>query len=287
MTDKYAVIGNPIAHSKSPQIHAEFAKQTNQDMTYEAILAPLDGFEATVQELIKQGYKGVNVTVGKDAPVSFKVEAFKLSGKENSSEYAKAAGAVNTLIFEGGRIKADNSDGIGLIHDLQNNLEAQLDNKRILLLGAGGAARGVLLPLIAAMPSKVVIVNRDKSKAQILVEDVKKSEVFKKNSQPVQLCVSSYKELSGKVFDIIINATSAGLSDAALPLPDSIFAKNCLAYDMVYGRETPFMAQARATGARVSDGLGMLVEQAAYSFWLWRGKNPDTKPVIEMLRKAN
>ena len=263
MTDKYAVIGNPISHSKSPQIHAAFAKKTNQDISYEAVLASLDGFEKTVKALIAQGYKGANVTV------PFKLEAFELC--DQLSELAKAAGAVNTLIFKAGQTHGDNTDGIGLIQDIQNNLNTPFDNKRVLLLGAGGAARGALLPLLLALPSEIAVANRDVSKAQILVENIKKSEVFKKNSRPVEVSASDYEALSGKTFDIIINATSAGLTDSNLPLARSIFAKNCLAYEMMYGRETPFMKLARESGSRVADGLGMLVEQAAYSFWLWRG----------------
>ena len=276
MTDKYAVIGNPISHSKSPQIHAAFAKQTNQDISYEAVLAPLDGFEKTVKDLIAQGYKGANVTV------PFKLEAFELC--DQLSELAKAAGAVNTLIFKAGQTHGDNTDGIGLIQDIQNNLNIPFDNKRILLLGAGGATRGALLPLLLALPSEIAVANRDVSKAQILVENIKKSEVFKKNSRSVEVSASNYEALSGKTFDIIINATSAGLTDSNLPLARSIFAKNCLAYEMMYGRETPFMKLARESGSRVADGLGMLVEQAAYSFWLWRGVNPEAAPVIAKLR---
>ena len=276
MTDKYAVIGNPIAHSKSPQIHASFAKKTGQNISYEAVLAPLNGFAETVKNLIVQGYKGANVTV------PFKLEAFNLCDVLN--ERATVAGAVNTLIFDGGKIKGDNTDGIGLVQDIQNNLNIPLDNKRVLLLGAGGAARGVVLSLYLSLPSEIVIANRDVAKAQILVENIKKSEAFKQNSQLVEIRASGYEDLSGKAYDIIINATSVGLTDSELPLPKSIFAKNCLAYDMMYGRETTFMKLARENGARVVDGLGMLVEQAAYSFWLWRDVNPQTTPVIAMLR---
>ena len=281
MTDKYAVIGNPIAHSKSPLIHAAFAKQfeitdTPQDISYEPIFAGLDDFEATVRDLIAKGYKGANVTV------PFKLEAFALC--DDLSERAKAAGAVNTLIFEYGKIKGENTDGVGLVQDIQNNLNILFDNKRVLLLGAGGAARGVLLPLLLALPSEIIIVNRDVAKVQKLVENIKKSEVFKKNPQPVEIRASAYEYLSGSPSEIIINATSAGLTYSELPLPKSIFTKNCLAYDMMYGRETTFMKLARENGAHVVDGLGMLVEQAAYSFWLWRNVNPQTTPVIAMLR---
>ena len=274
--DRYAVLGNPISHSKSPEIHAAFAKKTGQKLSYEAVLAPLDGFATTVKSLVAQGFKGANVTV------PFKFEAFALC--DDLSEWAKAAGAVNTLIFEYGKIKGENTDGIGLVQDIQNNLNIQFDNKRVLLLGAGGAASGVLLPLLLALPSEIVIANRDVAKVQNLVENIKKSEAFKKNPQPVEIRASAYEDLSDNSFEIIINATSAGLTDSELPLPKSIFAKNCLAYDMIYGRETKFMKLARENGARVVDGLGMLVEQAAYSFWLWRNVNPQTAPVIAMLR---
>jgi shikimate dehydrogenase len=272
--DRYAVVGNPISHSKSPLIHEAFAKQTNQDISYERILAPLDGFEATVRDLIAQGYKGANVTV------PFKSEAHSISN--SLSEYAKAAGAVNTLIFDANRIIGDNTDGIGLVNDLQHNLSTKLDDKRILLLGAGGAARGAVLSLLLANPAEIVIANRNASKAQEMVSEICKSEVLKNTSIP--LGATSYEFLNGQVFDIVINATSAGLTDTALPIPNSIFAKNCLAYDMMYGRETPFMKQARKNGANVSDGLGMLVEQAAHSFFLWRHVNPETQSVIQQIR---
>lgn len=278
MIDKYAVIGNPIDHSKSPLIHAEFGEQTNQDISYAAVLAPLDGFEATVRSLIKQGYKGANVTV------PFKLEAFKLCNQ--LSELAKAAGAVNTLIFKAGQIHGDNTDGIGLIQDIQHNLNISFANKQVLLLGAGGAARGVLLPLLLALPSKIVIANRDVAKASALADDIEQSATFKKNSTPVALITSNYEDLNNKNFDVIINATSTGLTDSVLPLPKNIFAKNCLAYDMMYGRETAFMRQARENGAQVSDGLGMLVEQAAEAFYLWRGVRPQTVPVISNLRNS-
>lgn len=274
MTDKYAVIGNPIAHSKSPLIHEAFAKQTNQDISYERILAPLNGFETTVRDLISQGYKGANVTV------PFKPEAYSVS--YSLSEYAKAAGAVNTLIFDANRIIGDNTDGIGLVNDLQHNLHTKLDDKRILLLGAGGAARGAVLSLLLANPAEIVIANRNTSKAQEIVSEICKSQVLKNTSIPFG--ATSYESLNGQVFDIVINATSTGLTDTALPIPNTIFAKNCLAYDMMYGRETPFMKQARKNGANVSDGLGMLVEQAAYSFFLWRHVNPETQSVIQQIR---
>lgn len=266
MTDQYAVIGNPIAHSKSPLIHEAFAQQTRQDMQYARILAPLDGFAATVQDLIAKGYKGVNVTV------PFKFEAFMCANER--SERAMSAGAANTLIFDGKRIQADNTDGAGLVRDIEQNLQLPLAGKRVLLLGAGGAAEGVLQPMLAAKPAVLVIANRSADKALAMAA--------KAAAENVTGC--AFADLQGKQFDVVINATSAGLADAALPLPDAVFAAGCLAYDMMYGRETPFMAQARANGARVADGLGMLVEQAAEAFYLWRGVRPHTQPVMDMLR---
>lgn len=266
MTDKYAVIGNPIAHSKSPLIHEAFAKQTGQDISYERILAPLDGFAETVHHLIVQGYKGVNVTV------PFKFEARALAHKR--TERAQSAGAANTLIFDGQDIQADNTDGTGLVRDLEQNLQLTLADKRILLLGAGGAAEGVLQPLLAAKPATLVIANRSADKALTMAA--------KTDTRNVKGC--AFSDLAGQQFDVVINATSAGLTDAVLPIPDSVFAEDCLAYDMMYGRETTFMKQARAHGARVADGLGMLVEQAAEAFYQWRGVRPQTQPVMDMLR---
>jgi shikimate dehydrogenase len=264
MTDKYAVIGNPIAHSKSPQIHAEFAKQTGQDISYKAILAPLDEFEITVRRLIDDGYKGVNVTL------PFKLQAFLLS--DTLSPLAQSAGAANTLILNRKNIKGHNTDGIGLINDICKNLGTTLQSKRVLLLGAGGAADGVFQPILEQKPETLVVANRTLDKAQKMV-----------NKAPNKASACTFGDLQGQ-FDIVVNATSTGLSDAALPIPDAIFAKNCLAYEMMYGRETPFMAQARKNGAQVSDGLGMLVEQAAEAFYIWRGVRPQTAPVIAMLK---
>ncbi|MDO8962455.1 MAG: shikimate dehydrogenase [Methylophilus sp.] len=271
MVDKYAVIGNPIAHSKSPLIHRAFAAQTGDDISYEAILAPLDGFEATVRELIAQGYKGANVTV------PFKMEAFRLVLPSNR---ALDAGAVNTLRFLGDEIRGDNTDGIGLVRDIHQNLGIGIHGKRILLLGAGGAAEGVLHPLLDEAPASLVIANRTLDKAQQMV---KKVLVSAHDHRAFLLSACAFENMADAQFDIVINATSAGLTDTALPIPSSIFAKDCLAYDMMYGRETPFMKQAREAGAQVADGLGMLVEQAAEAFQIWRGVRPDTSPVITML----
>ena len=269
MTDRYAVIGNPIAHSKSPALHAAFARQCGQDIRYEAILGPLDGFRAAVEAFRQAGGRGMNVTV------PFKVEALALA--DTLTERARLAQAVNTLRFDADGIFGDNTDGIGLVNDIQQRLGFAIGGKRVLILGAGGAARGSVLPLAEAGPARLVIVNRTQAKAEALREQFADVAVV-----DVEPCDG----LAGQSFDLVINATSAGLHGESLPLPAGIFAPGALAYDMVYGNtETPFMLAARALGAsRVSDGLGMLVGQAAESFFLWRGVRPDTAPVLQMLQ---
>jgi shikimate dehydrogenase len=263
MTDKYAVIGNPIAHSKSPLIHQMFAAQTGQDMVYEAIMAPLDGFAATIERLRLEGYRGCNITV------PFKFEAFELSS--TLSERAAAARAVNTLKFDHDAILGDNTDGAGLVCDIQRSMA--LPGRRVLLMGAGGAAYGVLLPLLHS-GAKLTVVNRTVEKLQQLAA-----------AFDAQISILSYQELEGRQFDCVINATSSSLSDAMPPLPASIFAPGALAYDMMYGRETPFMKFSRQHAAVVADGSGMLVEQAAEAFLLWRGVRPDTEPVLAAIRR--
>lgn len=268
MTDRYAVIGNPIAHSKSPLIHRMFAEQTGQDMRYEAIEAPLDGFAATVRRLRDAGYKGCNVTV------PFKFEACALC--DELSARAQDAQAVNTLLFRDGRILGTNTDGVGLLNDIQNNLGLKLMWKDALLLGAGGAAAGVLWPLFNA-GAGIDIANRTLEKAQALAAAFEGAGTVR---------ARRYDELAGRQYDLVINATSSGLRDELPPLPEGLFKPGALAYDMMYGRETPFMAFARQHGAaQVSDGLGMLVEQAAEAFLLWRGVRPDTASVIAALRQ--
>lgn len=267
MTDKYAVIGNPIAHSKSPLIHRLFAAQTGQDMSYEAIESPLDGFSATIERLRAEGYKGCNVTV------PFKFEAFALC--DELSARAHDAKAVNTLLFRDGKILGTNTDGVGLMRDIEQNLNFKLMWKDALLLGAGGAAAGVAWPLFNAGVG-IDIANRTLEKAQLIAEEFKGSGT---------VYARRYEDLVGKKYDLVINATSSGLSDELPPLPDGLFKPGALAYEMMYGRETPFMAFARRQGAAVvSDGLGMLVEQAATAFELWRGVRPDTRPVLDKLR---
>ncbi len=278
VVDKYAVIGNPIAHSKSPLIHADFAQQTGQAMSYEAILAPIDGFDATVNALMAKGYKGLNVTV------PFKFDALRFaSGRGKVNVFAATAGASNTLIFDGvNGVVADNTDGVGLVNDIAKNLKFDLRNKKVLVLGSGGATFGVLQPLAEASPALIVIANRTFTKAEEAARRL--IEIVQASRSNVLSMAKRFEELDGMQFDLIINSTSAGLTDSVLPIPDSIFAEGCLAYDMMYGRETPFMVQARRNGAQVADGLGMLVEQAAEAFYLWRGVRPGTQPVMEKLR---
>jgi shikimate dehydrogenase len=265
--DAYVVIGNPIAHSKSPEIHARFAAQTAQALSYERLLAPLDAFDTTVRSFIAQGGKGANVTV------PFKLQAYALADK--LSERARLAGAVNTLRFGQDGIYGDNTDGAGLVTDIVHNAGVVLAGKRVLLLGAGGASRGALLPLLEQQPASLTIANRTHAKAQELATQF---------AAVGQLQAAEYTALTG-VFDVIINATSASLSSELPPLPEAVFGPATLAYDMMYGKQpTVFMQVAQQQGARVRDGLGMLVEQAAEAFYLWRGVRPQTAEVFTMLR---
>jgi len=265
MADRYAVIGHPVAHSKSPWIHAEFARQTRQDLDYGRIEAPLDGFERTVGEFRASGGHGANITL------PFKEQAFRYC-KDGVTDRARAVGVVNTLIFEKGMVRGDNTDGVGLLRDLAANLGCTIDGRRVLLMGAGGAAQGVLAPLVAAGPRRLVVANRTADKARALARRYGAS------------AGGDYEDLRGEQFDVLLNATSAGLADEAPPLAAGQFARGALAYDMVYGRDTPFLALARAAGAAAHDGSGMLVEQAAESFFVWRGVRPDTAPVLTALR---
>lgn len=273
MADKYAVIGNPVEHSLSPAIHAEFARVTGQDISYDRILAPRDGFRAAVHQYRDEGGKGLNVTL------PFKHEAWRLAGTR--SGFALAAGAVNTLTFQGSGIVGDNTDGIGLVRDLTRNLRVPVRGKRVLLMGAGGASYGVMEPLLREQPGSLVVANRTLEKAIALVGHFEKLQQYALQG----IAARPYEALAGAQFDILINATSAGLEDAMPPIPDGVFAPGALAYDMVYAKRTPFLKFAQERGARVSDGLGMLVEQAAESFFIWRGVYPETRSAMAMLRR--
>ncbi|NEX18803.1 shikimate dehydrogenase [Thiorhodococcus mannitoliphagus] len=270
MADQYAVIGNPIAHSKSPAIHAEFARQTGQDLEYGRILGSLDDFAADVRQFITQGGRGLNVTV------PFKEQAWALA--DERSARAETAGAVNTLIrLEDGRLRGDNTDGVGLVRDLSANHGFDFSNASVLLLGAGGASRGVLVPLLETGLAELVIANRTASKAVDLAA----------LAAPLGAVVGcGLDALAGRHFDLIINATSAGLSDSVPDIPDDCLRNDGWTYDMLYGdRPTAFCRWGQDHGAaRALDGLGMLVEQAAESFRLWRDVRPETASVIQLLR---
>lgn len=267
--DRYAVVGNPIAHSKSPIIHVAFAAQTGHLLNYERMLAPLDGFAATVQQFFASGGKGLNVTV------PFKLEAHALALA--LSERAQAAGAVNMLKLHEGALFGDNTDGAGLVRDIVHNAGFALGGRRILLLGAGGAARGAILPLLLQNPAELVIANRSAAKAVELAQQ------FAVRG-PVR--ASTFTDLDG-VFDVVINATSASLGGDMPPVAPSLFASGTLAYDMMYGdAPTVFLQFAAAQGAQTRDGLGMLIEQAAEAFYVWRGVRPETTQLFAQLRSS-
>ncbi len=272
MTDRYAVIGNPIEQSKSPLIHTTFAQVTGQDIDYTKLLAPLDGFAAVVDAFRVSGGRGMNVT----AP--FKLDAFAYA--TDLAPSAQMAGAVNAMKFEGDRVYAENFDGVGLVRDLVHNLACPLKGRRVLILGAGGATRGALLPVLAEQPAEVVIVNRTVSKALELVALANQHQA---GAVPVQGL--GYEALQGQAFDVVLNATSASLSAQLPPMPTSVFAPGCLAYDLTYGKGlTPFLKLAQQAGVtRLADGVGMLAEQAAEAFAWWRGVRPDTTAVIDKI----
>jgi shikimate dehydrogenase len=271
MPDRYAVIGNPIAHSKSPLIHTAFARETGQDLTYERLLAPLDGFAGTVARFAADGGKGLNVTM------PFKLEAFTLA--RTLSERARVAGAVNTLRHDADGWYGDNTDGVGLTRDLMENLGVRIEGRDVVILGAGGAARGIVAPLLAQRPRTLTIANRTVDKAVSLASDfVDHGEVR----------AASAAALEDRAFDVVIHATSADVTGKdTLAWPRSIFARGAFAYDLTYAEEpTAFLRFARAQGVdALADGLGMLIEQAAESFFVWRGVRPDTRPVFPLLRK--
>ena len=270
--DRYAVMGNPIAHSKSPQIHAAFARQTGQSLEYTAILVEPGALPQAIGNFQANGGKGLNITV------PFKQEAWQLA--ERLSERARLAGAVNTLKFEAdGLLYGDNTDGAGLVRDIVDNHGGEITDAKVLMLGAGGAARGVLEPLLEENPDSLVIANRTVDRATTLALEFK-------SLGNVTGC--GFDDLAGMRFDLIINATSASLQGELPPLPDDILDEDGWCYDMMYGAEpTVFLRWAEAHGAeKCLDGLGMLVEQAAESFLLWRGIRPDTRSVIKQLREA-
>lgn len=267
--DRYAVIGNPIAHSKSPQIHTAFAEQTGEQLIYTAELVEVGAVENFVKHFAANNGKGLNVTV------PFKQDAFQIATE--LSPRAQRAGAVNTLKLQGEVIYGDTTDGVGLLNDLTNNHLLELKNKRILIVGAGGAVRGVLEPLLLSQPQQLVIANRTLSKAQQLAQDF---------SSFGAISASSFEAVAGQQFDLVINGTSASLAGELPPLPEQLFTAQSCAYDMMYGAQpTAFLSWAAQQGAvHCYDGLGMLVEQAAESFYIWRKKRPETRGVIEQLR---
>ena len=268
MTDTYAVVGNPIAHSKSPQIHGAFAAQTGQELRYERLLAPLDGFEATIAAFAREGGLGCNVTM------PFKQEAFAAS--HVLAPRAQLAGAVNTLSRRDGRWHGDNTDGAGIVRDLIRNLRFPIAGRTILLLGAGGATRGVLGPLLAEGPARICVANRTVARAEELVC------LFEHAGRLIACAPQALDER----FDVVINATPWDEDAESRSWPGTIFERGSIAYDMVYADEpTPFVRWSLRHGAaRAVDGLGMLIEQAAESFFIWRGVRPETAPVFALLR---
>ena len=273
MTDQYAVFGNPIKHSRSPQIHRTLAEQTGQDINYVSTLVEPDQFQAAASHFFNKGGKGLNITV------PFKQDAFTFA--DALSERARRAGAVNTLIHQDdGKILGDNTDGVGLVRDITNNLGWAIEGKKILLVGAGGAVMGVLEPLLQQRPALIIIANRTVSKAEKLARDFA-------DLGNIQGC--GFEELADNGhFDLIINGSSASLAGEIAPLPDSVLTTNTQGYDMMYAAEpTPFMRWMNEQGAQqTADGLGMLVEQAAEAFALWRGVRPETAAVIQSIRAA-
>lgn len=267
--DKYCVFGNPIKQSRSPFIHKSFAKTTNQALHYDICFVELNSFTEAVNNFIAKEGKGANVT----AP--FKEQAMSMC--DELTEHAKFSGAVNTLTFKNGKIYGDTTDGVGLVNDLLAN-NVCIKNSRLLLLGAGGASKGVVLPLLNQNPQSLTIANRTVSKAEAIVKQY--------TDQPLTAC--SFDEANKQEFDIIINATSAGLTGHGIPIEEKLITPNCVCYDMTYGKElTPFLQKAQELNAKnVIDGLGMLVGQAAESFEIWRGVKPSVEPVLNALRAS-
>jgi shikimate dehydrogenase len=270
LMDRYVVAGNPVEHSQSPFIHAEFARQTGQAMEYGRLLWPLGGFAESVRALAESGAKGCNITV------PFKFDAFR-EGKR-LTERAKLAQAANVLRFDAEGWLADNTDGVGLVNDIERNAGVALTGKRVLLIGAGGAAAGVLGPLLAARPREVVVANRTFDKARALVE----RHALVAGEAALR---ASTLDACGSGFDVVLNASASSMQGAAVPVSPDVLAPGALALDMMYGAAAvPFLAWAAAHGAHGRDGLGMLVEQAASAFELWRGVRPQTAPVLAALR---
>ena len=275
MTDlkkHFAVIGNPIHHSLSPQIHSVFAKEAGLHIDYEAVISPLDEFKNTIHKLIAQKLSGANVTL------PFKKEAYELASQH--SNHARIAEAVNTLEFKDDQIIGHNTDGIGLVRDLEQNLNINLKSKKILLIGAGGAAEGVIYSMMEKKPSELTLTNRTIKKSYVIQN---KMDVHAK-SFDVNLNVIEIAKLPSQYFDLIINATSTSLNNADLAINHKVFHEDSLAYDMMYGKETSFIREAQSQGSKTSDGLGMLVEQAAEAFFIWHHIKPQTKSLIESLR---
>jgi shikimate dehydrogenase len=271
--DRYAVIGNPVEHSRSPAIHAAFAAATGQAMSYERVLAPLDGFEATLRRFATSGAKGCNVTV------PFKFEAFRLCRR--ASDRAQRAEAANTLRFDAEGWWADNTDGIGLVTDIERNAGVALAGQRVLLIGAGGAGAGVLGALLEAIPAEVVVANRTLERAKALCER------FQPVAQALHCRLAASRlDAPGEAFDVVLNASASSLAGQVSPVPAAVLRQGALALDLMYGPAAAgFLAWGKSHGARVRDGLGMLVEQAAEAFALWRGVRPDTAPVLAALRQ--
>ena len=271
--DRYCVMGNPVAHSRSPWIHSRFAELTGQNLHYDRLLAPLDGFASTLQNFLENGGKGCNVTV------PFKLEAAQAA--HSSSPRVALAGAANTLLVQNdGTLYADNTDGLGLVADITRNAGVSLHGKDILLVGAGGAAAGVLGPLLEQSPRSIVVCNRTTSKAEALVQQHADLAALHK----VELSVQSQQALQGN-FDIVINGTAASLQGGSIPVPASVLRAGSLAYDMMYGpAAAAFLDWAQQHSATGRDGLGMLVEQAAASFALWTGIHPPSAQVLQELQ---
>jgi shikimate dehydrogenase len=274
MTDRYAIIGNPIAQAKSPALQMAFAKQCGEDLEYGAILGPMDGFVAAVRQFQREGGLGMNITM------PFKLEAFALA--DDLTPRAQAAGAVNMFTLNtDGTILGDNTDGFGITRDITHNLGRSFSGQRVLVLGAGGAVRGALLPFLAEKPAEIFIANRTAAKAIELAEQ------FGDHAGETKIGGGGFADIAGR-FDIIINGSASSMTGEVPPLPAGVWDADSLAYDMAYKKEpTAFVLAAQAAGVKqTADGLGMVVEQGAECFCLWRGIRPDTAPVIAALRAA-